>query len=176
MSNETTANQAENNAKTFTQDELNEIVKDRLARQAKKFEDYDSLREKVQSYEATLSTSESEMANLKAQVSALSAKAAATEREALVSRVARDHGITDSEDIALFLTGDTEEALTKQAARLSSRNAANAEATEAAEAEALRNNAVVSTEGTTTSAPAPSSSDDAFAFAIAEALGQAASQ
>lgn len=173
MSTETPAEKAENSAKTFTQDELNEIVRDRLSRQAKKFEDYDDLKSKVQSYEASLSTSETELSDLKAQVASLSAKAAATEREALVSRVARDHGITDSEDIALFLTGTDEDSLVRQASRLSARNAADTEAAKAAEAEAQRTNAHVSTEGSTPSAPAGSGSDDAFALAIAEALGQA---
>ena len=177
MSTDTPTAPAESTpSKSFTQDEVNDIIKERLSRQAKKFEDYDDLKSKVQSYEASLSTSESELSTLKAQVSDLSSKAAANEREALVSRIARDNGITDSEDIALFLTGDTEEKLVAQAARLASRNTANAEASKAAEAEALRTNANVPSEGTGSSAPPASTSDDAFALAIAEALGQSGPQ
>ena len=42
--------------------------------------------------------------------------------EALRLRIATKHGITDDEDIALFLTGTDEETLTKQAQRLSQRS------------------------------------------------------
>lgn len=172
MSNDTTPTPADlDKAKTFSQDDVNKIVQDRLDRQAKKFADYDDLKAKVQTYEATLSTTEKTMADLQATVADLSAKAAQTEREALVSRIARDHGVTDSEDIDLFLTGDTEEKLVSQAKRLASRIAADAEASEATRAQALYANARVSTEGITPP-PASPDPDDAFALAIASALGR----
>lgn len=51
-----------------------------------------------------------------AQADAESARA-----ELLRYRVAAEHGITDAEDIALFLTGTDADTLTKQAARLAAR-------------------------------------------------------
>jgi hypothetical protein len=46
--------------------------------------------------------------------------------ELLRYRTAATHGITDPEDIELFLTGRDEETLTRQATALAARNAANA--------------------------------------------------
>lgn len=48
-------------------------------------------------------------------------EAAAARSELLRAQVARKHGITDDEDVELFLTGTDEETLTKQAARLAER-------------------------------------------------------
>lgn len=155
--------------KTFTQEQLDEIVKDRLARHAKKFEDYDALKAKVQQYEAAATTSQSEVETLKSQVAELSAKSAKTEREALVARVARDHGIMDSDDIVLFLTGADEDTLTAQAARLSSRNTAETEAAAKAADEVARANAVVPNEGHMPSTP-PASADQMIARALASAM------
>lgn len=132
-------------------------------------EELDALRPKLQQYEAAASSSQTEVEKLAAQVAELTAKAARTEREALIGRIARDHGITDSEDISLFLTGETEEALTAQAARLAKFNAATAaEATKAAE-EAQRANAIVPTEGLTPATPGLSA-DERLAQAIHSAL------
>lgn len=49
------------------------------------------------------------------------ADAAAAQAELLRYQIAAKHGITDAEDIALFLTGTDEDTLTKQATRLASR-------------------------------------------------------
>lgn len=159
--------------KTFTQDDVNEIVRERLARQAAKFSDYEDLKARVQQYEAASATSQTEMDALKSQVAELTAKSAKTEREALVARVARDNGITDSDDIELFLTGADEQQLTAQAARLASRTAAATEAAAEAAAEAGRANAIVPTEGQNLHTPQALDSDQEFAAAIAAALGQA---
>jgi hypothetical protein len=53
-----------------------------------------------------------------AQVDAETAKA-----ELLRYRIAASHGITDADDIALFLTGTDEDTLTRQASRLAARDA-----------------------------------------------------
>jgi hypothetical protein len=50
------------------------------------------------------------------------AEAEAARAELLRYQVAAKHGITDADDIALFLTGTDEETLTKQATRLAERS------------------------------------------------------
>ncbi|NLD85874.1 MAG: hypothetical protein GX636_08180, partial [Actinomycetales bacterium] len=56
----------------------------------------------------------------KAQAEAEQARA-----ELLRYRVAAEHGVTDAEDIELFLTGTDEDTLTRQAKALAARNAAS---------------------------------------------------
>lgn len=62
-----------------------------------------------------------EVQKLSEQFEAARADAADARAELLRYRVASQHGITDSDDIALFLTGSDEETLTKQAERLAAR-------------------------------------------------------
>lgn len=79
---------------------------------------------------ATARLKEIEDANLsdmeRAQVEAQEAKAEAAKAHAELARfrVAAAHGITDQDDISLFLTGDDEETLTRQAQRLAERASA----------------------------------------------------
>lgn len=163
-------------AKTFTQDEVNTLIQDRLKRQATKFADYDELKAKVTQYEASMSTADKALEEMKAQVADLSAKAARTEREALIARVARDNGISDSEDIELFLTGDTEDTLIAQAKRLAARTDASKKAAQEQEAQKRHSHAHVGSEGAYNPAPPQTTSEDALALSIAQALGQAPAQ
>jgi len=101
----------EQEAKTFTQDEVNTLIKDRLAQQAKnKFGDYDDLKAKADGAK----TIEQKLADLEA-------KNAAAEARALRSDIAAKHGIS-AEDRDLFLTGSDAESLEAQAKRLAERN------------------------------------------------------
>lgn len=105
-----------------SQDDLNRIIAERISRERSKFSDYADLKAKAEKYD------ELEEAN-KSEVERAAEKAAAAERErdearadALRLRIATKHGISDEEDIDLFLTGTDEETLTKQAERLSQRS------------------------------------------------------
>ena len=93
--------------KTFTQAELDQIITDRLAQQAKnKFGDYAELKAKADGAQT-----------VEQQLADLSAKHAAAEARALRADIASTYGIS-KEDRDLFLTGSDEAALTAQAKRL----------------------------------------------------------
>lgn len=95
---------------TFTQADVDKIVRDRLAQQAKnKFGDYDDLKTRADGAKSV----EQKLVDLEA-------KHAAAEARALRSDIAAKHGIT-AEDRDLFLTGADEETLTAQASRLAVR-------------------------------------------------------
>jgi hypothetical protein len=104
-------------AATFTQADVEKIVKDRLAQQAKnKFGDYDDLKSKA----GQTVTAEERLAALEGELSS-------TKAEALRSRIAAKFGISteakdgSDSDADLFLTGTDEATLTTQATRLSAR-------------------------------------------------------
>lgn len=101
--NETVTQEARTNAageqqepRTFTQEEVNSIVADRLSRERAKYADYDDLKAKASQYDTT-----------KAQLDALNS---ANARRDMIARVAAATGCP-----AELLTGDTEEACTAQA-------------------------------------------------------------
>lgn len=95
---------------SFTQADIDRIVNDRLAQQAKnKFGDYAELKAKADGAKS-----------VEQQLADLSAKHAEAEARALRSDIATKHGIS-AEDRDLFLTGSDETALTAQAVRLAGR-------------------------------------------------------
>lgn len=110
-------------ATTFTQADVDRIVKDRLTKQAKtiadKFSDYDETKAeaaKAKSLEERLGTLESELSSTKA--------------DALRTSIAAKFGIStekgekgEPSDADLFLTGTDESTLTAQAQRLAGRQA-----------------------------------------------------
>lgn len=94
----------------FTQADLDRIVKDRLAQQAKnQFGDYAELKAKAEGAKT-----------VEQQLADLAAKHAEAEARALRSDIATKHGIS-AEDRDLFLTGSDEAALEAQAKRLAER-------------------------------------------------------
>lgn len=103
---------------TFTQADVDRIIRDRLARQAKsEFGDYDELKTKA-----------GESQSLEGRVAEMEARAQAAEAEALRARVAAEFGVStkkgpkgEPSDADLFLTGSDESTLTAQAQRLSAR-------------------------------------------------------
>ena len=98
---------------TFTQAEVDRIVRDRLSQQAKnKFGDYDELKTQA----AGAKTLEERLADVESRYKA-------AELNALRSDVAAKHGLS-AEDRDLFLTGADAETLTAQATRLADRVAA----------------------------------------------------
>ena len=96
-------------AETFTQADVDRIVKERVQRERAKYADYDDLKAKA----AGAQTAEE-------RIGALEKEIEATRREALRRRVQAAHGISD-EDADLFLTGSDEDTLTAQAKRLADR-------------------------------------------------------
>lgn len=99
--------------KTFTQAEVDEIVKDRLARERAKYADYDALAEKAEAYDAR----EAELAKAAERASEAEAKLSAYEKEkeraALVKKVMGEHRVDAK--YASLLTAPDEEGLAEQA-------------------------------------------------------------
>ena len=92
----TTAAGVQQEPRTFTQDEVNSIIADRLTRERAKYADYDDLKAKAQQFDTT-----------KAQLDALNAANAQRDMKARVSAAT---GVPVE-----LLTADTEEACTAQA-------------------------------------------------------------
>ena len=105
-----------------SQDDLNRIITERISRERSKFSDYEDLKAKAARFDELDAANKSEIER------AADAKAAAERErdearaEALRLRIATKHGISDADDIDLFLTGTDEETLTKQAQRLTQRS------------------------------------------------------
>ena len=103
---------------TFSQADVERIVKERLAQQAKnKFGDYDDLKTKA-----------GNALTLEQRVADMEAEANTAKAEALRSRVAAEFGVStkkgpkgEPSDADLFLTGADESTLTAQAQRLAGR-------------------------------------------------------
>ena len=103
---------------TFTQADVDRIVRERLAQQAKnKFGDYDELKTKA-----------GDAQTLEQRVADMEARTAAAESAALRASVAAEFGIStkkgpkgEPSDADLFLTGTDESTLTAQAQRLAAR-------------------------------------------------------
>ena len=106
----TDGDQGDQKPQMFTQADVDKIVRDRLAQQAKnKFGDYDDLKAKAEGAK----TVEQKLADLES-------KHAEAEARALRSDIATKHGIS-AEDRDLFLTGSDEATLDAQAKRLAER-------------------------------------------------------
>ncbi len=142
--------------KTFTQDEVNQLIgATRLEERRKvseKFADYNDLKKAAEGKK----TSDDRIAELEA-------KYAQAEANTLRLRVAGDFGIStkrgddgEPSDADLFLTGTDEETLTAQAKRLSDRAAEKANA----EAERKKRNPSVPKEGTSTKTGTTTEEDD----------------
>ena len=100
--------------KTFSQDEVNSIVAERLAREKAKYEGFEELKAKAEKYDQLEEANKSELqkaservASLEAQLDALNK---AKEVEAMRDKVATEIGVP-----AKLLTADTEEACIEQA-------------------------------------------------------------
>lgn len=94
---------------TFTQEDVDKIVGERIKRERAKYADYDDLKAKA-----------GEKATADDRIKDLESKFTAAEARALRAEIANAHGIS-AEDRDLFLTGTDEETLTAQAKRLSER-------------------------------------------------------
>ncbi len=94
---------------TFTQADVDRIVRERVKREREKYADYDDLKAKA-----------SEKATAEERIAALEQEIQRANLAALRSRVQAKYGISD-EDAELFLLGTDEDTLTAQAKRLADR-------------------------------------------------------
>lgn len=106
-----------------SQEDLNRLIGERVKRATSKFADYADLQSKAAKLAEIEASNQTEAEKAQARLAELEAELNATRGESLRLRIASEHGITDSDDIDLFLTGTDEETLTKQATRLAGREA-----------------------------------------------------
>lgn len=115
---QTTSEPTPQPGQTFTQADVDRIVRERLQQQAKnKFGDYDDLKTKA-----------SESQTLEQRIAEMETRTQKAEAEALRARVAAEFGVStkkgqkgEPSDADLFLTGTDESTLTAQAQRLAGR-------------------------------------------------------
>lgn len=124
---------------TFTQEDVDRIVRERVQRERAKYADYDELKTKA-----------SEAKTAEERIAALEKQVESSQREAMKRRVQAAYGISD-EDADLFLTATDEDTLTAQAKRLAAR-----------ESERKQKNNIAPREGTT---PRTDTDDETRAFA-----------
>lgn len=106
-----TANEPE---RTFTQTELDTIVRDRLQRERNKYADYEAYKEKAEKFDAAEEARKSELQKATERVTALETELNALKKSnevrAIRDQVAKETGVP-----ATLLTADTEEACKEQA-------------------------------------------------------------
>lgn len=106
-----------------SQDDLNKVINERLTRERAKFADYKDLKTKASEFDKLQAANQTEAEKAAARVAELEAELNGVRSESNRLRIATEHGITDADDIRLFLTGTDEETLTEQARRLAERTA-----------------------------------------------------
>ena len=111
-----TEDATESKEQSFTQADVDRIVRERVKRERERFADYDALKAQAEGAK----TAEQRIADLEKRLADADAR---EQRSRLVQTVAKAHGITDPDDVALFLTGSDEDTLTAQAKRLAERDA-----------------------------------------------------
>ena len=111
-----TTNQA-TEQKTFTQDELNAIVNDRLGREKAKYSDYEALKEKASKFDQIEEASKTELQKITDKATALESELKALKKEneirGIRAEVAKTMNIP-----AELLTADTKESCEAQAKSL----------------------------------------------------------
>lgn len=111
-----TTNQA-TEQKTFTQDELNAIVNDRLGREKAKYSDYEALKEKASKFDQIEEASKTELQKITDKATALESELKALKKEneirGIRAEVAKTMNIP-----AELLTADTKEGCEAQAKSL----------------------------------------------------------
>lgn len=100
--------------RTFTQEEMNAIIADRLNRERSKYADYDTLKTKAEKFDAAQEAGKTELQKETDRANALQAKLdamnKATELRNIREKVSKDTGVPTD-----LLSGDTEEACSDQA-------------------------------------------------------------
>lgn len=106
-----------------SQEDLNKVIADRVARERAKYADYKDVKAKATEFEKLQEANQTEAEKAAKRIAELEAELNNTRRDSMRLSIAAAHGITDADDIELFLTGTDEETLTKQAKRLADRDA-----------------------------------------------------
>lgn len=115
--NQDKATKVETEQKTFTQDELNAILNDRLGRERAKYGDYESLKQKAEKLDQIEEASKSELERATEKATALKAELDAL-KKANEIRDIRDEVARTMNVPANLLTADTKEACETQAKSL----------------------------------------------------------
>lgn len=112
--NATAANEQPEQPKTFTQEEVDRIVSDRLSRERTKYADYATLKEKAEQYDASVEASKSELQKATERADSLQAQLDALKKADSVrqirNKIAEETGVP-----ANLLSGETEEICKEQA-------------------------------------------------------------
>ena len=103
-----------------TQEDLNKVIKDRVARERGKFADYNDLKAKAAELDKLKASTQSETDKLASQIADLQTQLEGSNRTAMRARIQAKHGISD-EDAELFLTAGDEDTLARQAEALAAR-------------------------------------------------------
>ncbi len=111
--NETQATE-ETTPKTFTQEEVNKIISERLSKEKSKYEGYAELKAKAEKFDAQEEANKSELqkaqektAKLEAELKAIKVKA---EKDAMLSKISEETGVPIK-----LLDGENEEAIREKA-------------------------------------------------------------
>lgn len=122
MSETNTAQQAaetpENvEAKTFTQEEVNAMISERVKRERAKYEGFDVLKEKAKKFDEIEEAGKTELQKSQEQVAELQAKLDKIQKDAEIGRIKSK--ISTEKGIPVdLLTGETEEACLEQAEKI----------------------------------------------------------
>jgi hypothetical protein len=106
-----------------SQDDLNKVINDRLTRERAKYADYKDLKAKAEAFDKAKAENQTEAEKTTARLAELERELGNSRAQSMRLRVAAENGITEADDIRLFLTGTDEETLTEQAKRLTERDA-----------------------------------------------------
>jgi len=104
-----------------SQEDLNAIIGERVSRAKAQFSDYDDLKAKAARLDEIEQGDKTEADKANERISSLEKELKQSKHDALRSRVQAKFSISD-DDASLFLTGDDEESLTRQAKRLAERD------------------------------------------------------
>lgn len=103
-----------------SQDDLNRVIADRVARERGKYADYKDVKAKAAEFDKLQQSNKSEQEKFNERIALLEKENQTIRSEALRSRIQAKFSISD-EDAELFLTGTDEDSLTRQAERLAAR-------------------------------------------------------
>lgn len=114
VNQEATTTTATEPERTFTQTEVDAIVRDRLQRERNKYADYEAYKEKAEKFDAAEEAQKSELQKATERASALEAELNTLKRAAEVRGI-RDQVAKETGVPASLLTAETEEACKEQA-------------------------------------------------------------
>ena len=103
--------------KTFTQDELNAIVNDRLGREKAKYSDYDALKEKASKFDQLEEANKTELQKITDKATALESELKALKKANEIQKVRAE--VAKAQNVpAELLTADTKEECETQAKQI----------------------------------------------------------